>query len=49
LKMGIQEWRNVLSMLPRLRDKAMLAGFAFLFGRQLGRLKGSIRQRVFYF
>lgn len=49
LKMGIQGWRNVLSMLPRLRDKAMLAGFAFLFGRQLGRLKGSIRQRVFYF
>lgn len=48
-KMGIRGWHNVLAMLPMLRDKAMQAAFVFRFGRQLGRIKGSIKQRVFYF
>lgn len=50
-KQGILSWKSLLYSfikgLPKIRDKGDIANWAWQFGWRLGRLKGSIKYRVF--
>lgn len=48
-RLGIRGWRDFLDMVPRVRNKAMLANFLWCSGWQMGLLRGSIKHRVLYF
>jgi glycosyltransferase involved in cell wall biosynthesis len=45
---GIGHWRGLLAELFRVRNKSMLARYAFGLGWHLGRLKGCIKHRVVF-
>lgn len=45
---GIGSWRGLLAALFRVRNKGMLARWAFGLGWSLGRVKGSIKHRVVF-
>jgi glycosyltransferase involved in cell wall biosynthesis len=45
---GIGCWRGLLASLLRIRNKGMLARWAFGLGWSLGRVKGSIKHRVVF-
>ncbi len=50
-KQGIASWKNFIvrfiKSVPRIRDKGDLVYWAWQFGSTIGRLKGSIKYRVF--
>lgn len=50
-KQGVLSWKNLIKTfirsIPTIRDKGDVANWIWKFGWQLGRLKGSIKYRVF--
>jgi len=42
----VSDWKLLLGRLPQIRNKARRSAWVWLLGRQIGRLRGSIKHRV---